>query len=181
MDFYTDPFFWALLAMTGLAGATSLFSLHSLRRNLVFVATVLILVTAGRVILVLPFCPQPRFDLAGLHRVIGGIIFLSGLAAGAVPLFIIKWWSPPREGMRLRTTGIYGFVRHPIYLSEMLWCLGWAVMFRSVYGVALTPLWWAAFLIHTLAEEAALEKTLGEEYRDYKKKVRGRIFPGVPF
>ncbi len=81
-------------------------------------AAVLILVTAGRVIL--PFCPQPRFDLSGLHLVVGGIIFLPGLAVGTIPLFIVKWWSPPREGMQLRTTGIYGLVRHPIYLSEML-------------------------------------------------------------
>jgi protein-S-isoprenylcysteine O-methyltransferase Ste14 len=90
------------------------------------------------------------------------------------------WWSPPNGDTKLRTTGIYGIVRHPIYLGEVLWPLGLAIVFRSTYGVALTVVWWLAFLIHALAEEAALEEKLGSAYLDYKKKVRGRIFPWLP-
>ncbi len=83
--------------------------------------------------------------------------------------------------MELRTTGIYAVVRHPIYLAEVLWPLGLAIMLRSTFGVALTPLWWLAFLIHALSEEADLERALGSAYLDYKKKVRGRILPWLPF
>jgi protein-S-isoprenylcysteine O-methyltransferase Ste14 len=82
--------------------------------------------------------------------------------------------------MKLRTSGIYGIVRHPIYLSEVLWPIGIAIMFRSVYGLALISIWWSAFLIHALSEEADLERTLGAKYREYREKVRGRIFPGLP-
>jgi len=180
-NFYTDPFFWAMVSMLGMVGATSLFSMQKLRHNLWFVGIVLLLVTTGRFILALPFCPQPRFEIFGLHWIIGGIII--GLVAiiGAQPIFTVKWWAPPEEeGMKLRTTGIYGVVRHPIYLCELLWPLGLAIICRSTYGVALTPLWWSAFFIHALAEEAALEKELGAEYLEYKKKVRGRIIPGLP-
>ncbi len=181
LDFHTNPFFWALISMLGMVGATSLFSKHKFRRSVIFVTVALILVTIGRVLLVLPFCKQPRFEIAGWHWIIGGTIVAFGLALVAGPTFVVRWWSPPKAGMKLRTTGIYGVVRHPIYLFEVLWPLGLAVMFRSIYGVALTPVWWLAFLIHSLSEEADLERVLGSAYVDYTKKVRGRIFPGLPF
>jgi protein-S-isoprenylcysteine O-methyltransferase Ste14 len=179
--FYTNPFFWALISMLGMVGATSLFSIHKLRRNGIFVSIVLILVTVGRFVLPLPFCAQPRFEIGGMHWIIGGIIVAIGLAVGAGPVIGVRWWSPPKAGMKLKTSGIYGIVRHPIYLCEVLWPLGMAIMFCSVYGVFLTPVWWLAFLIHALAEEANLRRELGDEYIEYEKKVRGRIFPGLPF
>ncbi len=166
--------------MLGMVGATSLFAKHRLRRSIIFVSFSLILVTIGRVVLVLPFCKQPRFEIAGLHWIIGGSIVVIALAIAAGPLLVVRWWSPPKEGMKLRTYGIYGVVRHPIYLCEVLWPLGLAIMFRSVYGLALTPVWWSAFLIHALSEEADLERALGAEYLEYRKKVRGRILPGLP-
>lgn len=181
MIFYKNPFFWALISMLGMVGATSLFAIHKLRHNLFFVSLVLLLVTIGRIILVLPFCVQPRLNIFGSHWIIGGIIFVFALAIGAQPVFTVKWWSPPENDMKLQTIGIYSLVRHPIYLCEVLWSLGWAIMFRSIYGIALTPVWWLAFLIHALSEEAAMENALGIKYLDYKKKVSGCIFPGLPF
>jgi protein-S-isoprenylcysteine O-methyltransferase Ste14 len=178
--FYTNPFFWALLSMMGMAAGTSIFSKHRFRHSKIFVGTALTLIIAGRLILMLPFCPQPRFE-AGLWRwIVGGALLLAAALAFAGPVLQVRWWSPPKEGMKLITTGIYGLVRHPIYLGEVLWPLGLAIIMRSTYGVALTPVWWAAFLIHALAEEAELERALGEEYRGYMKKVPGRIFPWLP-
>ncbi len=179
--FYTDPFFWALTSMFGMVGATSLFSRQSFRDNTAFVAIVLVLVTVGRIVLVLPVCPQPRFELGGWHLPLGAFLLLLALAVAVRPLFLVRWWEPPKAGMTLSTTGIYGLVRHPIYLAEILWALGLAVLCRSTYGVALTPLWWLTFLLHALAEEAELEKTLGEQYRQYTRQVRGRFLPGLPF
>ena len=114
--FYTNPFFPAFLSMLGMVGATSLFSKHRLRRRVIFVSLSLILVTIGRVVLVLPFCRQPRFEIWGLHWIIGGSIVFIAIAIAAGPVLVVQWWSPPKEGMKLRTYGIYGVVRHPIYL-----------------------------------------------------------------
>jgi hypothetical protein len=58
--------------------------------------------------------------------------------------------------------------------------LGFAIMFRSIIGVALVPAWWAGFLFIVLAEEESLERTLGQPYLDYKQRVKGRIIPGLP-
>jgi protein-S-isoprenylcysteine O-methyltransferase Ste14 len=166
--------------MLGMAGATSLFTNDRLQKSHAFVGLVLVLISAGRAVLVLPFCEQPRFEMAGLHWPVGILIVVIGLVVTAGPVLVVRWWEPPKKGMVLRTTGVYGVVRHPIYLFEVLWPLGLAVMFRSVYGVGLTVVWWAAFMIHALAEEANMERVLGDEYLEYKRKVRGRIFPWVP-
>ena len=60
MSFYTDPFFWALVSLLGLQGAGLVASGHRIGRNLLFTSLMLTFVTVGRVLLVMPLCPQPR-------------------------------------------------------------------------------------------------------------------------
>ena len=97
-----------------------------------------------------------------------------------MPALRQRWWSGPRQGMVLHTTGIHGLVRHPIYLAEVLWPIGWSLLWGSTLGLLLTPLWWAGFLAHALAEEQRMEQVLGDEYRAYRAAVRGRFLPGLP-
>jgi protein-S-isoprenylcysteine O-methyltransferase Ste14 len=131
------------------------------------------------VAIALPFCNQPRFDIGGLHGFSGGIIFVIGLIF-CIPALEIRPFNTADEKLELRTTGFYGIVRNPIYLGEILWCLGWAIMFRSAIGVALVPLWRFGLLILITIEEESLERSLGQIYLEYKKWVRGRIIPGLP-
>ena len=140
---------------------------------------IVVLFDLGRILLVLPFCAQPRLDLAGQHWLIGGIIFAVGLIF-CIPGLCIKPFTAPNENVALRTTGFYAIVRNPIYLGEVLWCLGWAIMFRSVVGIVLVPFWWVGLLLLVMIEEESLERELGEKYRDYKRKVKSRIIPGLP-
>lgn len=42
----------------------------------------------------------------------------------------------PREGAILRHTGIYGHVRHPIYLGILVALFSWALFWRSRLGLA---------------------------------------------
>jgi protein-S-isoprenylcysteine O-methyltransferase Ste14 len=123
VSFYTSPFFWALVSMVGLCGATMAVSGHRIGRSLLFISAVLTLVTAGRIVLVLPFCVQPRLAPVPWHPVVGGILILVALGVAA-PALTVKWWRPPEAGMKLHTTGIYAVVRHPIYLCEVLWPVG---------------------------------------------------------
>ena len=56
------------------------------------------------------------------------------MAAGMaflIPVFRVHWTTGPDESESLRTTGVYGFVRHPGYLRNVLLGLGWALVFRS--------------------------------------------------
>jgi protein-S-isoprenylcysteine O-methyltransferase Ste14 len=131
VNFYTSPFFWALVSMFGLCSATIALSGHRIGHSLLYVFAVLTLVTAGRIVLVLPFCVQPRLGSAQWHQVVGGLVMLAALGVAA-PALSVKWWRPPEAGMKLHTTGIYSIIRHPIYLSEVLWPAGWSLMWGSV-------------------------------------------------
>jgi len=133
----------------------------------------------SRIVLVLPFCPQPRFEIGIWNWIIGGI-FLAAAFVFGVPAMSINWRTAPDSKMVLKTNGIYGIVRNPIYLTDLLFSLGFAVMFGSIIGVALIPIWWIAYLCMVLVEEKSLESALGQSYLDYKKLVKGRIIPGLP-
>lgn len=179
MSFLNDPFFWAFLSMFGLVGACAVVGSRKLGNYPLFGITVVTIFDLGRFALVLPFCSQPRFDLGGWHLLIGGIIFVAGLMF-CTPAFFIKPFTAPDENVTVVTTGFYRIVRNPIYLGELLWCLGWAIIFQSIVGVALVPLWWIGLLFLVLLEEEQLERALGQPYRTYKKRIRGRIIPGLP-
>lgn len=179
MVVFYEPFFWALLSMFGLVGAGGMVGSKWLGKNKLLGILIVIIVDLGRVILVLPFCTQPRLEMGGWHLVVGGIIFAVGLIF-CIPALYIKPFTAPDKKIELRTTGFYGIVRNPIYLGELLWCLGWAIIFQSVIGIALVPLWWAGFLFHIVIEEESLEREVGEPYLKYKKQVPGRIIPGLP-
>ncbi len=179
MFILSEPFFWAFIGMFGLLVGTAFVSGIKLGQNALFGLIVIMICDLSRIILVLPFCPQPRFEIGFWNWILGGII-LAVAVAFCIPALSIGWRKAPDSKMVLKITGIYGIVRNPIYLSDILFSLGFAVLFRSVIGLALIPVWWAAYLAIVLVEEANLERTLGQRYLDYKKQVKGRIVPGLP-
>jgi protein-S-isoprenylcysteine O-methyltransferase Ste14 len=180
MYFLGDPFFWALISMFGLVGACAVVGSKKVGRNTLLGLFIVTIFDLGRFILALPFCDQPRFDIGGWHSFLGGLIFVIGGYLGLAPCLLIRPVNVAEKGMDLQTTGLYRIVRNPIYLGEVMWCLGWAMMFRSAIGVALVPLWWLGLLILITIEEESLERSLGQSYLEYKKRVRGRIIPGLP-
>lgn len=179
MSFLKQPFFWALVSMFGLVAACSVVGSKRVGRNTSLGVLIVIIFNLGRFLLVLPFCDQPRFDSDGWHGLFGGIIFIVGLIF-CLPAFSIRPFNSANEKTEFVMTGFYRIVRNPIYLGEVLLCLGWAMIFRSVIGVALVPLWWAGLLFLIIIEEESLERSLGQTYLEYKKRVKGRIIPGLP-
>jgi protein-S-isoprenylcysteine O-methyltransferase Ste14 len=77
---------------------------------------------------------------------------------------------------RVVSTGVYGFVRHPMYLGGILMFLGAPLLLGSIYGVlaglALTVL----LVARILGEEKMLNRDL-EGYRKYTQHVRYRLIP----
>jgi hypothetical protein len=96
-----DPFFWALVGMFGLLAGTALVSGTKLGRNALLGFAVVMICDVARIVLVLPFCPQPRFEIGVWNWIIGGIIIAAALVF-AVPALSIKWWAAPEETMVLR-------------------------------------------------------------------------------
>jgi len=179
MFILTNLFFWAFVGMFGLLVGIVLVSGIKLGQNPLLGVFTIMICDISRIILVLPFCPQPRFDSGIWNWIIGGVILAIAMVFG-IPALSINWRTAPNKNMVLKTNGIYSIVRNPIYLTDILFTLGFAVMFRSVIGVALVPIWWAAYLALVLVEEASLERVLGQRYLDYKRQVKGRIIPGLP-
>lgn len=76
-----------------------------------------------------------------------------------------------------KTTGVYGLVRHPIYLGWVLMVLGEPTMTaaRGVFAVVS-----CLYLILAIPlEEWSLEATAGPAYEAYRKAVRWRLIPFV--
>ncbi|HEY60534.1 MAG TPA: isoprenylcysteine carboxylmethyltransferase family protein [Anaerolineae bacterium] len=76
----------------------------------------------------------------------------------------------------LFTRGLYGFVRHPFYLSLLLIAFSMACLLAS-YLVFAASLVLTAVLVHAAqTEERELLKRFGEEYANYQKST-GMFFP----
>ena len=77
---------------------------------------------------------------------------------------------------RVVSTGVYGFVRHPMYLGGCLMFIGAPLLLGSVYGV-LTGLALTLLLMgRIVGEEQMLDREL-EGYREYTQNVRYRLIP----
>ena len=77
---------------------------------------------------------------------------------------------------RVISTGVYGFVRHPMYLGGILMFIGAPLLLGSCYGV-LTGLTLTILLMaRILGEERMLSRDL-EGYLEYQQNVRYRLFP----
>jgi len=178
MEMLRDPFLWALASMLGLVIGDGIQGSNVIGRSKLLGFIAISTVSCGRVALVLPFCRQQRFALGGWEEWLGWAIVLLSLLM-MTPSVRIEPLTQPHHGETLRTTGLYSVVRHPLYLGNVLWGLGWAVAFGSTIGVWLTPVWITAFFFHLLIEEDALEREHGAAYRVYKEKVRARLIPSL--
>jgi protein-S-isoprenylcysteine O-methyltransferase Ste14 len=77
---------------------------------------------------------------------------------------------------RVVSTGVYGFVRHPMYLGAILMFFGVPLLLGSIYG-ALAGLALTILLAGRITgEEKMLVRDL-EGYREYTRKVRFRLVP----
>lgn len=84
-----------------------------------------------------------------------------------------------RSGQPLVTTGLYGVVRHPGYLSLMIGFLGVALCYRHLFSSLLCVVLPALAIAWRIrVEEAILEEAFGEEYRAYRARTRA-IVPGI--
>ncbi|MFA5032235.1 MAG: isoprenylcysteine carboxylmethyltransferase family protein [bacterium] len=76
------------------------------------------------------------------------------------------------------STGVYGFVRHPMYLGGILLFIGTPMLLGSKYGILLGVM--VTFLLagRITGEEKMLVDEL-EGYAEYRKKVKYRLMRGI--
>jgi protein-S-isoprenylcysteine O-methyltransferase Ste14 len=80
---------------------------------------------------------------------------------------------PLGETSALITTGVFRISRHPMYLGFVLMLFGIAILMGSMTPFVVVPAF-AVFvdIVFITLEEERLEETFGEEWLDYRRKVR---------
>ena len=76
------------------------------------------------------------------------------------------------------TTGPYKIVRHPGYLSGILWTLSIPLIIGSIFTFIPVAIYTLLMIVRTSLEDRTLRKEL-TGYSDYAKRVRYRLFPGI--
>ena len=104
------------------------------------------------------------FFLAGIALNVGG--FMTQKRAGTDPI-------PFNPSTRIVSHGLYRFTRNPMYIGFALWTLALAVLVDSAWTLLAVPI--GLVLIDRIViarEERYLERKFGEEYLNYKRRVR---------
>lgn len=81
-------------------------------------------------------------------------------------------------GQSVVSTGVYGFVRHPMYFGALFLFVGTPLALGSWWALLPVPVLIAGLVMRTLNEENLLARDL-PGYRDYTQKVRYRLIPGA--
>lgn len=139
---------------------------------------------AVQMILFVAFIAKPDFLNLNLGigiRLLGSISFVAGMFI--VLLAIIQLnrnltvFPTPKRNSNLVQSGLYKYIRHPIYTGVILVALGFGLYSESAYRLIIGLLLFVLFYFKSKYEEERLKKVF-PEYPEYMKKS-GRFFPGI--
>jgi protein-S-isoprenylcysteine O-methyltransferase Ste14 len=82
------------------------------------------------------------------------------------------------RGHKVETGGPYRFVRHPGYVGFITSSFSAPLILGSLWGLIPSALFIPFFAVRTALEDATLQREL-DGYKDYAKKVRYRLIPGI--
>jgi protein-S-isoprenylcysteine O-methyltransferase Ste14 len=82
------------------------------------------------------------------------------------------------EGQTVVDTGLYGIVRHPMYMVTILLFLMMPIVLGSWYALIVFAFYPAIIIVRLKDEEDLLTREL-PGYAEYKKKVKYRILPFI--
>ncbi len=184
-DFLPNPLFWISVYFIGFVIAIIILGLPRLFTGVekklpkallkVYILSVFIVPPMA-----LPFTKGPKIEIPAYVSLSLGIFLL-------VMNFVIKILAQKDIGAfpglkrkaKLVTTGIYGIVRNPLYMSNGLLAIGMAVLLKSMYALIFSIPYSLSYLLIIYFEEKDLMKKYGKEYQEYMKKVPYRIFPKI--
>lgn len=110
---------------------------------------------------------------------LAALLFLFGYALFAEVLRENEYLSRTvevQEGQQLVDTGLYGVVRHPMYMSTLVLFFAMPLVLGSVLSFAVMLLYLPIIAARMRNEEEVLEQGL-PGYREYKTRVKYKVIP----
>jgi len=150
---------------------------------------------------------QRRFDWTECMAVIGAVMFyqigfaafgatatakLSTVDLLAVGLFSVgsyvntgaeiqrkRFKQNPANKGKLYTQGLFSVVRHPNYLGDVLWAIGWALMARNAWALFIPAVAAMGFVTMFIPQLSAyLSERYTDQYNNWAKRTK-RLIPYV--
>ena len=103
-----------------------------------------------------------RVPIALVILIMAGLLARAGLNAV---------FGKEREEPHMFTTGVFSFVRHPIYLASILFYLGFILLSLSLLSILVWILIIIFYYLISRYEEKLLIKAFGSAYGEYMRKV----------
>jgi protein-S-isoprenylcysteine O-methyltransferase Ste14 len=120
----------------------------------------------------------PRRELSLTGEMISTVLLLAGNTLAVLVLLQLgRSFSIMAEARQLVTRGVYGRVRHPLYLAEELAVIGIVLQFLSLWTALLLAVQITFQLRRMRNEERVLSQTF-PEYADYKQRT-AMLLPGI--
>lgn len=114
-------------------------------------------------------------------RVISAVLLLLAYALYMEVMRENAWLSRTvevQQGQKVVDTGLYGIVRHPMYLATLLLFLAIPLVLGSWVSFAVMLLTVPVLVLRIISEERVLAEGL-EGYEAYREKVCYRLLPGI--
>ena len=133
------------------------------------------------------------FVVAGLNFRFGWLVLPAWVSWAAAVLFLLAyalyaevlrenvWLSRTvevQENQKVIDTGLYGVVRHPMYMTTLLLFLSMPLVLGSPFSFMIMLFYIPIIAKRIRNEEKVLESGL-EGYADYKKRVKYKVIPYV--
>lgn len=133
------------------------------------------------------------FAAAGLNFRFGWIVLPGAVSFAAAIVFLLAYilyaevmrenaylsrTVEVQEDQKVIDTGLYGIVRHPMYMSTLLLFLSMPLVLGSAISFAVMLAYVPIIAMRIRNEEKVLEEGL-EGYKEYKQRVRYKVIPFV--
>lgn len=114
---------------------------------------------------------------------LGILVEAGGVILGIVAIYVagadnVNIAPLPKEGGRLITTGPYRYIRHPMYLAQVVAFIPLVVTYYTPLRLAVILALTIALLLKMPYEEKGLIGQFGEDYKAYKAKTK-KVIPFI--
>lgn len=133
------------------------------------------------------------FIIAGLNIRFGWIILPTWVSCAAAVIFLLAYilyaevlrentylsrTIKVQENQKVIDTGLYGIVRHPMYMATLFLFLAMPLVLGSIYSCFIQLFYIPIILKRIKNEEQVLEQGLAG-YSEYKNKVKYKVIPFI--